>query len=204
MSGGLLLTATGLGHRFGREWLFKDLSLHLEPGASLAITGPNGSGKSTLLRILAGQLSPEVGAVMYQADGMNIAASQWYRYLSWAGPAVELYPALTILDTLQIHYRFKRLRLSSLEQWLEITQLSHASHQPVGALSSGQRQRMLLALALFADTPLLLLDEPTANFDAHWRNIALGWLQEYAKGRTLILASNLPMEYATIAQQLHL
>ncbi|MDX2063210.1 MAG: ATP-binding cassette domain-containing protein [Bacteroidia bacterium] len=200
----LSLHAHGLGHRFGARWLFRNLSFGLEPGARLAVTGPNGSGKSTLLRILAGQLAPEVGTLTANLGGKPLPPERWYVHLAWAGPAVELYAPLTVLDTLRLFYRAKPLALSGLDAWLTRTELYAHRSAPVCQLSSGQRGRLAVALAVFADTPLLLLDEPTANLDGQWTERVLGWLADLAPTRTLVLASNLPHEYASLPQRLAL
>ena len=83
-----------------------------------------------------------------------------------------------------------------------IMYLERGRHQLMREFSSGMKQRLKLGLALYADAPLLLLDEPTTNLDA----TGVAWYQEHVQatraGRTLLLSSNVPAEYAFCDEQL--
>ncbi len=72
----------GTGKRFGRDWIFRDLTFTFEEGRRYAVTGPNGSGKSTLLRVVAGHLTPSKGKVSFRADGQPLGVDDVY---AWRG-----------------------------------------------------------------------------------------------------------------------
>lgn len=202
----LALEATDLGRRFGARWLFRGLQLGVPAGGSLAVVGPSGCGKSTLLRVLVGQLLPTAGEVRYTLAGAPLPAERLYTQLDWAAPALELHPALTLLDTYTSWFALKRCRLPALVPALEALGLAGQRHQPVGQLSSGQLQRARVGLALFASGALLVLDEPTTHLDAATAEQLLGLIAQHRGGRTLLLASNLPREREALAPQqvLHL
>lgn len=80
----------GVGKKFNRNWLFKDLNLSLGEHQRIALVGTNGSGKSTLLRIIAAQTSPSAGKVQYFIDGKKIPQDQAYQHISWMGPYIEI------------------------------------------------------------------------------------------------------------------
>ena len=191
------ITATGLGKRFQRDWIFRGLTYLFRPGSATAVLGPNGAGKSTLLNTISGQLLPTEGEVTYALAGRPVAVEDLPQRLAYAAPYLELLEELTLGEMLQFHTRFKALRPGmTLDALLDLMYLEKSRHQLVREFSSGMKQRLKLGLALYADAPLLLLDEPTTNLDA----TGVAWYQEHVRatraGRTLLLSSNVPAEYA--------
>ena len=199
----MLITAIGLGKRFQRDWIFRDLTRAFRPGSATAVLGPNGAGKSTLLNTISGQLLPTEGVITYALAGRPVAVEELPQFLAYAAPYLELLEELTLLELLRFHTQFKPLRPGvSLNALIELMYLEKARHQVVREFSSGMKQRLKLALALYADAPLLLLDEPTTNLDA----TGAAWFQEHVQatraGRTLLLSSNVPAEYGFCDEQL--
>ena len=191
------ITATGLGKRFQRDWIFRGLTRSFQPGSATAVLGPNGAGKSTLLNTISGQLLPTEGELTYTLGGRPVAVEDLPRQLAYAAPYLELLEELTLLELLQFHTQFKPLRLGvSLDKLIDLMYLENSRHQLVREFSSGMKQRLKLALALYADAPLLLLDEPTTNLDA----TRVAWYQEHVEatraGRTVLLSTNVATEYA--------
>ena len=191
------IIATGLGKRFQRDWIFRGLTRSFQPGSATAVLGPNGAGKSTLLNTISGQLLPTEGELTYALGGRPVAVEDLPRYLAYAAPYLELLEELTLLELLQFHTQFKPLRPGvSLDKLIDLMYLENSRHQLVREFSSGMKQRLKLALALYADAPLLLLDEPTTNLDA----TGVAWYKEHVEatraGRTVLLSSNVATEYA--------
>jgi ABC-type multidrug transport system ATPase subunit len=197
--------AEGLGKSWAKRWLFRNLSLHLAPGQRLVITGPSGCGKSTLLRIVAGQLLSNEGSVTYTSQqGSVLDIDTLYRRLAWAGPALEPHPALTVNETLRLHFQLKHNLLGSAAQVLRALDLEAQAGLPVGRLSSGQRQRLCVGLALFTESELLILDEPTTHLDSATAERLLELISTYSVGRSCLFASNLEREFALADQRLPL
>ncbi|MBD2715109.1 ABC transporter ATP-binding protein [Microvirga sp. STR05] len=197
------IEATGLSKRYARDWIFRGLTHTFLPGTATAVLGPNGAGKSTLLNTLSGQLLPTAGSLSYTHAGQAIPVEELPPLLAYAAPYLELIEELTLTELLQFHTRFKPLRPgSSPRQLIELMYLEKSSHKLVRDFSSGMKQRLKLALALYADTPLLLLDEPTTNLD----RTGVAWYLEHVHatlaGRTVLVSSNVPEEYAFCTQQL--
>ena len=191
------IIATGLGKRFQRDWIFRGLTRSFQPGSATAVLGPNGAGKSTLLNTISGQLLPTEGELTYTLGGRPVAVEDLPRHLAYAAPYLELLEELTLLELLQFQTQFKPLRPGvSLDKLIDLMYLENSRHQLVREFSSGMKQRLKLALALYADAPLLLLDEPTTNLDA----TGMAWYQEHVEatraGRTVLLSSNVATEYA--------
>lgn len=193
-----------VGKRFYQRWLFRSMSHDFSAHPHLALVGPNGSGKSTLMRIIAGQMIPTEGKVRYRINGEIVPTNQWYQSLSWSGPYVALYPDLTLREHLNLHFRFKDCLLPDQEALIEILRLKAHVDKPLRVYSSGMLQRVKVGTALFTDTPVLMLDEPTSNMDQENADYMLGLIQQYLGARIFILASNLAREYQTLPVQLHL
>ena len=153
--GDLVVTLTGVGHRFGdNPWLFRNLDLDLEPGGRLGVLGPNGSGKSTLLDVVAGRLVPVEGT-------LRTAPTVRLGYYRQAG--VELDPAQRVREAVawpasQPNWEQARL----MEQFLFDADVQRA---PIATLSGGERRRLQLLLVLTRMPNVLLLDEPTNDLD---------------------------------------
>lgn len=191
----------GVGKRFARHWIIQDLSTTFQSGTLTGIKGRNGSGKSTLLRLLCGQLTPSRGNITFALNGQPVPVSQCYRLVSWTGPYLEIIEELTIAEFLRFHFTMKpllpELELAQIPALLELDQVRN---RKLSDCSSGMRQRVLLGSALYADTPLLLLDEPTVTLDAE----AIDWfhtqLNTYGSNRLVVIASNDPEDLRSCSQ----
>lgn len=200
------IEALGLGRRYGRQWIFRQLSHVFEPGSATAILGPNGAGKSTLLSILAGQLLPTSGEVRYTLGDRALPVAEVPRQMAYCAPYLDLPEDFTLLELLTFHTRLKPLQPGLTAAGLvELMYLTKAQHQPIREFSSGMKQRLKLGLALYAATPLLLLDEPTTNLDT----TGTAWYLEHVArvrtaGRLVIVSSNVPAEYAFCETQVRI
>nr|WP_262905246.1 ABC transporter ATP-binding protein [Hymenobacter nitidus] len=193
-----------MGKRFSREWIFRGLNHVFQPGTATAVLGPNGSGKSTLLNTLSGQILPTEGTLAYSFRSQPVPVEDVPRRLAYCAPYLELIEELTLTELLHFHTRFKPLRPGMTPpRLIELMYLEKSRHKMVRDFSSGMKQRLKLALALYADSPLLLLDEPTTNLD----RTGVAWYLEHVAatvaGRLVIVSSNVPEEYSFCQQQLN-
>ena len=191
------ITLIDAGKRFNRDWIFRHLSYEFSPEHSYAITGPNGSGKSTLLQIIAGAIGISEGTVTYeQPAGTPIPPDQAYRHLSLAAPYLELIEEMTATEFLRFHHSFKPFRPSCpIPLILDNVGLAAAANKQIRFFSSGMKQRIKLAQALFSDTPVILLDEPCTNLDTDGIALYRRLVSEHTTGRLLIVSSNDLQEY---------
>ena len=182
--------------RFHHEWIFKNLNLELSAGDSIAITGGNGSGKSTLLKCLSGAIPLTSGAIQYQSGATQIVEEQWFRSLALATPYLELPEEFTLSEVLSFHFQFKNpLQQRSNAEILEILGLEKHKSKTLFQFSSGMKQRVKLALAIFSEVPFLLLDEPTSNLDKQGVTWYLDLIQQFSQDRIVMICSNDPREY---------
>jgi ABC-2 type transport system ATP-binding protein len=198
------ITLIDAGKRFNRDWIFRHLSYEFLPEHSYAITGPNGSGKSTLLQSLAGAIGISEGTIRYEQPasasnphaGTPIPPDQAYRHLSLAAPYLDLIEEMTATEFLQFHHSFKPFLPSCpIPGILSAVGLETAADKQIRFFSSGMKQRIKLAQALFSDTPVILLDEPCTNLDTDGIALYRRLIREHSTGRLLIVSSNDRQEY---------
>lgn len=185
-----------IGRRFNRDWIFKHVDYEFGTGGRYAILGANGSGKSTLLQIIAGSLTPSEGKVSYSLQGKNVDVEDIYRHISLAAPYLELIEEFTLLEIANFHFSFKKyLPGTNQNTLIDLLGFERARNKPLRNFSSGMKQRVKLALAICSDTPILLLDEPTANLDKQGVSWYLELVERFAANRMVIVCSNQEHEY---------
>lgn len=193
------LAAIGLGKRFGRLVLFRDLSFELGPGDGLAVRGANGAGKSTLLQIVAGVQAPSAGEVRLTLEGAEVESEARPLAVGFVAPYLNVYDAFTAEENLGFLARARRLPGADarIEAVLERVGLGGRGADFVRTYSSGMRQRLRLAAALLPAPSVLLLDEPTSNLDAPGRAVVEAVAAAHrAAGGVLVVATNVEHEAA--------
>ncbi len=199
------LEARNLGRKFNRQWIFRNLDLNIAQGARVAITGANGSGKSTLLQILAGMMPQTEGSIDWKVEEKSIDEQAVFQHLVFSAPYQLLPEYLSPIEILKDWYNIKKLSDGfQIAQLLEEAGLASAAQRPVQQFSSGMKQRLKLLLCLYADCPLILLDEPTGNLDQSGTEWVLKRLNHISQKSTLIIASNLPEEVQICNQLIQL
>ncbi len=184
------------GKRFNREWIFRHFDYSFSSPHAYAITGPNGSGKSTLLQFIAGALMPSEGKIMY-TDALDKSLPDFYLHLSIAAPYLETIEEMTATEFLTFHQTFKPLQSDiSIEEILKKVGLEKAAEKQIRYFSSGMKQRIKLAQAVFSNTPVLLLDEPTTNLDADGISLYQELIRNFCSEKLIIVSSNDAAEYS--------
>jgi putative ABC transport system ATP-binding protein len=179
-----------------------DVSLHIRPGESVAITGPSGSGKSTLLSLIGGLTSPDGGRVL--VDGREPEAHDgglagYHRdVVGFIFQLHHLLPMLTAQGNVEVPLVASRVprgerRRRALELLDEVGLTGRTGHLP-GELSGGERQRVAVARALANEPRLLLADEPTGALDTDNSARVLDLLDEIRarRGTSVVIVTHDP------------
>lgn len=191
------INLNNIGKKFRYEWIFRAVHQSFEYNKSFAILGPNGSGKSTLMKILSGHLTPSNGTIDFYFCDTKLDSDDVYKYVAYSAPYIELIEEMTLKEIIDFHTSFKPLS-NNLKQKdiIDILGFEKSADKEVRFFSSGMKQRLKLALSICADTPILLLDEPTTNLDAQ----GVAWYQQLidkysSSNRLTIVASNIEHDY---------
>lgn len=204
------LSARGLRLGYGTHPVLHDLDLDIPEGRMTVIVGPNGCGKSTLLKALARLVSPTAGEVRLEGQVLHgLPTRHVAQRLALLPQAPSLPEGLTVRD-LVAQGRFPHQGwlgrphpgdAAAIDHALTQTGITNLAERPVEALSGGQRQRAWIAMVLAQETPLILLDEPTAWLDLRVQLDLMACLHRLTReaGRTLVLVLhelNLAAAYA--------
>jgi len=192
--------------------VFDGLDLTVEPGELVVAAGRSGSGKTTLLHIAAGLLRPTAGAVRWADVALDGLDDE--RLAALRGRSVGIvFQNAALVDTLNavenvalqaVPAGVRNGRDRALELLGRQGLAARARHYP-RHLSGGEQQRVALARALFADPPLLIVDEPTANLDRRAADELIAQLRALAsQGRALLVASHDPQLIGTAGRVLEL
>jgi ABC-type multidrug transport system ATPase subunit len=211
------ITLTDVGKRFNREWIFRHLNFEFTNGNAYAIVGPNGSGKSTLLQVIAGAMAQSEGKIEYAVDddrwlmaerkssnnadqrsttNDQLPIENIHQQISISAPSLELIEEMTLIEFLEFHHIFKPfISIINTLQIITEIDLEKSAHKQIRYYSSGMKQRVKLAQAIFTDTPVLLLDEPCTNLDEEGIELYQELIKNYSDDRIVIVSSNDIQEY---------
>ncbi len=193
------------GKRFNRDWIFRHLTFSFESGNSYAIIGPNGSGKSTLLQLIGGSLEISEGKINWEDAKSSIPDSEVFQKISICAPYLELIEEMTATEFLKFHSQFKPfLQGVTIPTILTAIGLSQAATKQIRNFSSGMKQRLKLAQAIFSDTSSVLLDEPCTNLDEPGYQLYYSLVSDYCKNRLVIVSSNDAKEYSFCNEKINL
>jgi iron complex transport system ATP-binding protein len=195
----VLLRLDDVHFNYGGRSTLSNIGLQVGPGEVVCLLGENGAGKSTLLKLCAGLLTPTVGRVFLGEQaliGMRRAAvASRLAYLPQEAAHVFPFTSLEVV----LMGRYARVRgqfedakdLRAAETAMITTDVQALRDRPFNQLSGGERQRVHLAQALAQDTPLILLDEPTAGLDpAHALALGRAMAAASENGRSLLFSTH--------------
>lgn len=190
-----------LTKRFGKFTAVDDLSFTVQPQQALALWGPNGAGKTTAIKCLLGLLRYD-GQILVDGQDAHKQGKAARRLLGYVPQELAFYSDLSALDTAHFYARLKRTPAGRAKEVLAEVGLAEHGDKPVGALSGGMKQRLALGLALLADPPVLVLDEPTSNLDTAGRDQFLHLLARVrSAGKTVLFTSHRIEEIESLADQ---
>ncbi len=197
-----MIEARGVTKRFGSHAVLDGIDLQVKAGERVALLGLNGAGKTTLMRCL-------LGLIRYDGDlriGERDVRAEPREARALLGYVPQRAPHFdgTLAEVVEFFGRLRGIERHVVLERLDSLGLSIAEHgsKTVATLSGGMLQKLLLALALGDDTPLLLLDEPTANLDPRARHEFLRALRRVDRRTTVLLASHRLADVQAVAERM--
>jgi len=190
------IEVTGLGKKFQRNWIFRNLDYQFDSAKSYAITGHNGSGKSTFLQVLIGFIPSNEGLVTFKEGDSAIPVEDTIAHFDIITPYLELVEEFTLDEFLKFHFKFKSLQAGlTINDFVERVYLTDDRAKEIKYYSSGMKQRLKLGLGLFSKSKVLLLDEPTTNLDEQGTQWYLDNIKHVLNEKTVLISSNQKHEY---------
>lgn len=159
-----MISVKSLTKRYGQAVVVNDVSFEVERGQAVALWGPNGAGKSTIMRCLLGSISFE-GTVTIGGFDVTRNGKAARRLIGYVPQHMSFYDDLSVIETVALSVKLRQADLERGKDLLDQVGLGEHTAKKVGELSGGMKQRLGIALALVADPPVLLLDEPTSSLD---------------------------------------
>jgi ABC-2 type transport system ATP-binding protein len=197
-----VLSAHGLGKRYGRRWALSDCTLEVPAGRVVGLVGPNGAGKTTLLHLAVGLLAPTSGTIEVLGGRPAAGPAQLAR-VGFVAQDVPTYGALSVEDHLRLGARLNPGWDDALAR-SRIERLGLDLAQRAGKLSGGQRAQLALSLGVAKRPELLILDEPVSSLDPLARREFLQDLMEAVAEHelTVVLSSHLISDLERVCDHL--
>ena len=181
--GGGGLVASGLGKRYKKRPVVRNVSISRHRGEAVGLLGPNGAGKTTTFYMITGLVQPDEGRVMM--DGHDVTMLPMYRRarlgLGYLPQEASIFRGLTVEQNiraaLEVVEPERDRREEMLDELLAEFGIAHLRRAPALALSGGERRRCEIARALATHPSYILLDEPLAGIDP----IAVGEIRDLVK-----------------------
>lgn len=197
-----LLQTNHLTKTIGGKTLVKEVSLHIRKGEIYGFLGPNGAGKTTVMKMLTNLWKPTSGTIEIFGETLT---PQSYEVLKRMGSIIEFptfYEHLTGYENLKLHCEYMGYyQHGSIENALELLDLTDAAAKPVKNYSLGMKERLGIARAILCKPELLILDEPTNGLDPagmkQIRELFGRLCREY--GITLMISTHILSEIESIA-----
>ena len=184
--------------RFGDNIALNQISFSINEGEIFGFLGPSGSGKTTMINILTGQLQVNSGKTeLLGKDSQKLLPSD-FEELGLVGDTSGYYEKLSLYNNLLLFARLYGVSKSRIEEILKQVGLYDSKDTPAEKLSTGMRQRMLLARALINYPKVLFLDEPTSGLDPTTSKKIHKLLQELKERGTTIFLTTHDMNEATL------
>lgn len=189
--------------RYGKNIAVDHLDLHIADGEIFGFVGPNGAGKTTTLKVIATLLMPDQGKVMIDGKSIYSDVKGIRSSIGYMPDFFGVYDNLTSHEYLSFFGDIAQIEKSQMEktidELLELVELTDKKYEMVDGLSRGMKQRLCLARALVHNPKILLLDEPASGLDPRARVQMKDILKELKHmGKTVIISSHILPELAEL------
>ena len=196
-----MIHAEQVTKKFGKLAAVDGVSFQLNESESIALWGSNGAGKTTLIRCLLGIFRFN-GSVNIQGQDVARHGKLTRSMVGYVPQELAFHDDARLGRSINFFAKLRRMGPRDAARVLDVVDLTGHEHKRVRDLSGGMKQRLALAIALIADPPIIVLDEPTSNLDASGRGEVVETLRRLRdEGKTLLFASHRPDEVHTLANR---
>jgi ABC-type multidrug transport system ATPase subunit len=184
-----MLILDSIEKTYHQRKIINNFSLTADFNQITGISGRNGSGKSTLLKMISGFITPSQGTIYFSNPENNSLLNDWYQKISFLAPYIDIYQDFKLEDALHFHFKVKKIQSE-----FEIKDLIALSDLPTNKLlkdfSSGMLQKLKIIIALYTQSDILLIDEPTEFLDSYAKSWFYKALEQQKNKRIILIASN--------------
>lgn len=193
---GKLIEIRNVSASYGNKTVLRNVSLDILEGDFLGIIGPNGGGKTTLLKVILGLLSQSGGTIDFYKEGEKVAKLK-IGYLPQINNIDKKFPisvwevvASGLAEQKPLFRPYTKAQERRIEETLEQMGVDEFRNRPIGELSGGQLQRVLLGRAIVSRPQVLILDEPNSYVDKRFESHFYELLEEINKESAIVLVSH--------------
>jgi ABC-type multidrug transport system ATPase subunit len=203
-----VIEARHISKAYGARSALVDASIAAAAGEQVVLTGDNGTGKTTLLHVIVGLRRSDEGQVLWKGRSLTGAGPRAWRRAraSWGflPQQLTLPPEASVAQLLRFCADVRGTGPGPARHWLGRVGLEDAEAERVESLSGGMRQRLGIALTLFFEPELVIMDEPASSLDPGWRNTLAQWVREAARrGAAVLVTSQLEVDWGPEARYVH-
>jgi ABC-2 type transport system ATP-binding protein len=186
-----MITVTNLNQSFGKKMILESINIEINKHEICALVGRNGAGKSTFINSLLGLLPVKQGSITINGVQVTKKSHDWKKAIAYLPEKFQLYPMLTGLENITFFAEAvgKAVNQERVEKVLKSVSLWDDREVQVKKYSKGMLQRLGLAITLFQDSSILILDEPTSGIDPMGRKEILEVLKSL-HDKTILLSSH--------------
>ena len=195
MAPAAIIEAAGLGRRYGKRDVVKDISFSLSAGESFGVVGPDGAGKTTLLQMLAALVRPSYGDCHVLGEDVRRHPERVQGQVGYMSQGFSLYDRLSVAENIEFAAAIRDVPRADFAarkaELLAMAGLERFESRREGALSGGMRKKLALCANLIHQPPLLILDEPSLGVDPLSRRELWNMLDaSRIQGRSVVFATS--------------
>lgn len=195
------IIVTNISKSYGSQKALDNVSFSIAKGEIVGFLGPNGAGKSTLMKILTTYLSADAGIASVNNHDISTQQKAVQKSIGYLPEHNPLYLDLYVREYLSFNAEVYKVSKNRVDEVINLTGLSTASHKKIGQLSKGYRQRVGLANALLHNPDVLILDEPTTGLDPNQLNEIRSVIKNVGKDKTVFLSTHIMQEVEAICDR---